>query len=498
MKALLRFLYAAIMGMTLMLLLFGEHLEYACKREFSLPNALLLILDAIVLALLVGFCILLHRKKRFAALADPVRIARCFMIVALFSGQLVLCLSNLFEAGWDVSGIIESTRVLANGGSLQHDYYSMYPNNLMSVYIYGAISLLLKATGLWDMIGFPVDIAAFSILNCILSSVTGILLWHCACRLMKSKGAADAVWLLYAALLGLSPWLIVPYSDSLSLLFPTLLLFISLHTFQRRWLRWVLLGGVGALAYAVKPQGAIMLIAIVAARLVCDVLPLCQKRRHGSRRQAICAAMALCLSAGICFALISGLAPLFGFALAPEEKLGAPHFFMMGLNEETSGCYYRWDVSYSVSFPTRWERAKANIDLGLHRILWMGPAGLARHIAKKALVNFNDGTFAWKVDGGTRFAADGRSVFPQQHELLWSTTLQALWIGVLVGCLLYAFVPLDRDNVTLWLCLIGVMVMVMLFECRARYLYGNVPIFILAAAMGLRDTAIRLHRRHVS
>ena len=69
---------------------------------------------------------------------------------------------------------------------------------------------------------------------------------------------------------------------------------------------------------------------------------------------------------------------------------------------------------------------------------------------------------------------------------------------MLVGCLLYAFVPLDRDNVTLWLCLIGVIVMVMLFECRARYLYGNVPIFILAAAIGFRDAAARLHRRHVS
>lgn len=48
----------------------------------------------------------------------------------------------------------------------------------------------------------------------------------------------------------------------------------------------------------------------------------------------------------------------------------------MGLNQETNGSYYRWDVSYSVSFPTRWERLKANIDLALHRVLWMGPGDL--------------------------------------------------------------------------------------------------------------------------
>lgn len=52
MKALLRLLYAAAMGVTLALLLFWEHLEYIYKREFALSNAALLALDAVVLALL--------------------------------------------------------------------------------------------------------------------------------------------------------------------------------------------------------------------------------------------------------------------------------------------------------------------------------------------------------------------------------------------------------------------------------------------------------------
>lgn len=497
MKALLRLLYAAAMGVTLVLLLFWEHLEYIYKREFALSNAALLALDAVVLALLAAAAVLMRRKGRlsFPLSSHAARAARILMATVLFGAQLALCLNNLFEAGWDVAGIVESTRVLANGGVLQHDYYSMYPNNLMSVYLYGVVSLLLKATGLWETIGFPVDIGAFSILNCILSSLTGILLWRCARRLTCSKGTADIVWLLYAGLIGLSPWLIVPYSDSLSLLFPTLLLSISLHPFRRSWTRWSLLGAVGALGYAVKPQGAVMLIAIILGRLICDVLPVWHGRTSGRIRQWACAGLALCLTAVVCFGLIGGLAPLFGFKLAPEEALGAPHFLMMGLNQETNGSYYRWDVSYSVSFPTRWERLKANIDLALHRVLWMGPGDLALHEAKKALVNFNDGTFAWKMDGGERFSISGGPVFPAEHELIWSTALQALWLGVLGGCLLYAFAAADRNSVTLWLCLLGVMAMVMLFECRARYLYANVPIFILAAVLGARSLAARARGR---
>ena len=48
---------------------------------------------------------------------------------------------------------------------------------------------------------------------------------------------------------------------------------------------------------------------------------------------------------------------------------------------------------------------------------------------------------------------------------------------------------------TVWLCLLGVMAMVMLFECRARYLYANVPVFVLAAVLGVRGVAARVRGR---
>ena len=62
MKALLRLLYAAAMGVTLALLLFWEHLEYIYTREFALSNAALLALDAVVLALLAAAAFLMRRK----------------------------------------------------------------------------------------------------------------------------------------------------------------------------------------------------------------------------------------------------------------------------------------------------------------------------------------------------------------------------------------------------------------------------------------------------
>ena len=76
---------------------------------------------------------------------------------------------------------------------------------------------------------------------------------------------------------------------------------------------------------------------------------------------------------------------------------------------------------------------KANIDLALHRVVWMGPGGLALHAAKKALVNFNDGTFAWKMDGGERFSVGGGPVFPRSSSFSGARRCRpygsAFWAG---------------------------------------------------------------------
>ena len=108
MKALLRLLYAAAMGVTLALLLFWEHLEYIYKREFALSNAALLALDAVVLALLAAAAVLMRRKGRlfFPLGSHAARAARILMAAVLFGAQIALCLNNLFEAGWDVAGIV--------------------------------------------------------------------------------------------------------------------------------------------------------------------------------------------------------------------------------------------------------------------------------------------------------------------------------------------------------------------------------------------------------
>ena len=111
MKALLRLVYASAMGITLALLLFWEHLDHIYKREFALSNAALLALDAAVLALLAAIAALMRRKGVLPiSPGAAARVARILMAAVLFGVQIALCLNNLFEAGWDVAGVVASTR----------------------------------------------------------------------------------------------------------------------------------------------------------------------------------------------------------------------------------------------------------------------------------------------------------------------------------------------------------------------------------------------------
>ncbi|MDO5427168.1 MAG: hypothetical protein Q4F54_05885 [Coriobacteriia bacterium] len=103
----------------------------------------------------------------------------------------------------------------------------------------------------------------------------------------------------------------------------------------------------------------------------------------------ICIIVGFCLSLGLCIAVKN----VNNFNVNSEGQFGATHYFMMGLNDESEGCYSADDVAFSRSFKTIDERRSANIDKAIERINQLHFDGLAFLIAKKIQSNFGDGTF---------------------------------------------------------------------------------------------------------
>ena len=124
--------------------------------------------------------------------------------------------------------------------------------------------------------------------------------------------------------------------------------------------------------------------------------------------------------------------------------------------------------------------------------------GLLRHTARKSLVIFNDGTFAWGVEGSFYakiFAEKNSYMSPLLRDLFYSTghahkklaTMeQALWLFTLLMSGLCFILKKDKFLTTIATSLVGIIMFNFLFEARARYVMIYVPIFIFLAMISLR------------
>ena len=117
-------------------------------------------------------------------------------------------------------------------------------------------------------------------------------------------------------------------------------------------------------------------------------------------------------------------------------------------------------------------------------------------MAKKALVVFNDGTYAWGEEAdfyGTSYHGDG--VLHRFYDSLYRTDgrwygvkkypAQIIWYGLLLLCFFTGFLKEKKTPLPLVAALIGIMVFDMLFEARARYLLVYAPVFILTGLLNL-------------
>ena len=468
---------------------------------FLLSNPLLLLLAAGAFALAAALCL---RFRQVIAGAGWRLLL--ILSVLLLGVQVFVTYHTYFYSVWDAKPVLEGAWAFAyrEPAMVSVEYFSRCPNNLALVGLYGSLLRLPMCFGM--EFGMERGQLILILMQCVMNTACGFLMWslirRAAERFMDSATAGAAAllaWGTYALLVGLSPWFLVPYSDGTALLFPVLLLWVY-QRMRDRLPGALLLGALGALAFLIKPQASIPLIAIVLCELAAVIV------RRAKRSAAYLAMLA------VMFALVyvpaQGLLErAIGIELDQGHALSFAHYMKMGLNDENDGAYNYADQVETLSVPgevrtarclqTSWERVKA-----------YGVSGMADHLLRKALVNFADGGFAWGIDFARNdlplkdeaVSAWMRSVvysdgerYPATH-----TVRQAIWLLLLSLCPFAAF-GLKRDEssatAAMLLSVIGIIAFNMLFEAKARYVYIMVPVMIALAATGLCALAARCRRR---
>lgn len=496
-----------MMGVTLFLNFFLDGIEYACTRHYSNVRIFLPILAAFAICCLLYFCCkytgFLGGKWKFRMPRKAEGAVKAATVL-LFFWQLYVVYNIFFMTGWDVGGKIIPGSLLLAEGNIEafteqfSEYFSRNPNNIPLIVLYSLLFRINDAVGVW---GTDNQLMCILSVNCLINSLTCYLTYKTACNLMGKK-AALAGYLFAVILVGLSPWISIPYTDSLALFFPVLILFLYSAKTGKRYRAYVKYGLItfaGYMGYLFKPQVAIIVIAIA---LIEGLRLLSEKK--GRRLKEYLTVCFVCLAAlGLGWMISEQVFTIRGFEPDAQRALDAVHYFKMGQNAETGGTWSVDDINVSMYYTDRTERRWENLRAGLRRIRDFGPVGYVEFLAWKNLTNYNDGTFAWACEGNFYkeiYEPKNAAASPFLRNLYYTDgayyghyadTVQGIWLLVLLLCpcsLLLAGKNMLRENsfpqLVLILALEGLTIFELLFEARARYLYTYVPLFIILGMMG--------------
>lgn len=493
-------IYGIVFSIIVAILLFFDNILYCCKIEFFLPNGVFFCIVLMILLAGVGFYCLVKNKKTLLKKCSTLNIDKFILVatVLLFLGQCYVFYNTFFLSGWDAGAVRNFVETIMNDGDRGsiNNYFSRYPNNLFIAYLYLFIQKINNSFGVFNG---AYSYMCIVVLNCIINAFSCLLSYKTA-RTFVSPAFALIAYILCIFSVGISGWTIICYSDSLALFIPILSVYLyckQYKTARMKMVGFISAGFASAIGYFIKPQCLFVLIGI----LIVEVLNLVGKKSLKSLLRPI----TLCLVAVIAFSVTNiGLGHLnnkYNVHIDKERTFGYSHFLMMGANQERNGVYFQEDVDFSASFATSEQRKEANIDVFKERVASM-KSGFLTHLTKKMLSTFNDGTFAWSLEGNffatvpeninNKMAPFLKSIYHIGNRFAYFATFQHLvWLFILLCSLLTVFskkANYDQNNLSLlWIVLLGLVLYEMLFEVRARYVYIFVPLLCTLAPIGVRN-----------
>ena len=424
--------------------------------------------------------------------------------------NLLVIMPLYFETKWDLEHVIGTVRNFLETGVFDnheyignHPYFSIYPNNL---FLTNAFCLIGKMV----MIFFEEKYVygALVIIGTVLVDIAGILTVKTIGNFTDKKIFKIIGMLGFMTFIGVSPWILVPYSDTYSIMFPIAVLY-NYTKKDKKLYDYLLIGIFSYIGYLIKPTAIIVLIAIVIIelfKLLANITTIKENRLKRAKKVAKNIIFVF-LGVVLVFLLEFGLSRLTNYQAEKKYEISFYHYLMMGINEETTGAYNGDDVVNSISQNSYEERIAYNKQVFLERLKSMSAKDLAEFYTKKILVNYNDGTLAWGREGGfydivnnkdDRLANIMKNFYYNDGSLFYIFTniMQFIWIFIIVFTFICAILKkFDKNISVIFLSLIGLTLFVLLFEARARYLYLYSTFYIIIAVLGIEALIYKKNKK---
>jgi len=470
-------------------------------------------LAAIVLAVL-ALTLLIARRRRAVprrertgvSMAELALAGALLFALALFIGYNIYALQS-----GDVYCVVQAGFSLGRGEPqyIYADYFEAYPNNIPLVVMDAMVQRALILMGM--EVSFERFTAILMALQCANSALTGVLLMALAAKLTGRRAPALLTLAGYTALIALSGWITVPYSDAAVLSVPALTAVFDLYSRESRGLGRKLMfaalaGAAGGVGMMIKPQGAMVLCAI----LVCEAAGWVFVRARRNRASVLRFAAVLCAFLAVYGPVRGAMMDASGLDGHSESRVSPLHYLYMGLGESADGGYNGEDYISTEEAPTFEGRQALYWQGILRRVEELGPARLLKMQKKKCLVNFSDGTFAWGINGHEHSEPKNERISPFLRSVFWedgrynpvlTVAQQGVWLAVLMLCPFAGLAVMRRRrdgwdahavelNVLL-VSVLGFAAFSALFESGGRYIFSTAPTMIVVASSGMSALCAR-------
>lgn len=488
-------------------LIFDKRIMYACQNALKIENSLIIIL------LLFLFCIFIYFYLKYSNfiqifIKEKLRKLNIYYVLAtifivFFIIQLIIIKSIYFKPGWDADTVTTLAYNSVDNISLigKNEYLQTYPNNFFITIVFTIIIKLFNLIGLGQYSGY-----ALSTVGGLLVNLSCLIAALCVYESLHKKAITIITYLLGGVFLGLSPWIVVPYTDTYSIIFPITLLYLYIirYKVEHTWIIWGIIIIVSIIGYYVKPTVIITLLAILINSLI--ILASSMKKfgvKSLIRNNNLKICSSIVISAIVSLFVFSTISNCYNFDSKSEKSFSMWHFMMMGLNEETLGVYNYFDVDASKACSTRLSRIEMNKSVITDRLLTRTPYEHIKFFTKKLLTICNDGTFAWSQEGGFYLQINennsSTSLFLKNYfypwggnYLIYNLFMQFLWIIVLFGTFMCGFFENKSKYLVGKMCIMGITLFCLLFEARSRYLFLYGPIYIYIALLGYNNLKIKV------
>lgn len=486
---------------------FGNKIEYnlACKNTTLYSNGTILLFVIVFLLMAFLFFYLFRNIKMDKKLSMIVTGVLGLFFIGLYFVNLEICKSIWLEQQWDVGCVVGGALKLSIGETLSEQYngsyFSLYPNNVpITYFLYQIYELVdgMENFKYWNEFAWVITI-------CILVSVAGFLTCITVKKVTNNLVAVIMTFLMYIAFFVLSPWKMVPYTDMFGILAPvcSLCLYVYSYYAKNRIIKnllWFIAIFTGVFSALIKITILIVPIAIILLDFCRDILQI--KKQW---KELLLKILFVFLSFMVYTGYKEHIYDEVGYTYDENAAVTYHHYLLMGLNDENNGSYNSEIVAFHGQFTTPDERILAQKERIVNDLTQKGFLGYFKFIYTKLVMTFNDGAFGWGREG--QFTYNLYPSFNDEkttlflRDFFWPNYLysgQFNTISQMIWLLIISFIPgicitkqkfmQNKDNhiiSVILLVIVGVIFYQILFESRARYLLCFVPVFIVAAGIGI-------------